>query len=89
MSSGYVSGSGACEWIICCGCCFVVSRVCILVAPSVYVSEDDWRGRGGALFLVGVAVVASFPRGVWFWLPVSAGAGWVEELFVFVPSDVS
>lgn len=47
-----------------------LSRVYILVAPSVYMGGNDWRGRGvgGPLLLVRVAIVAVF-RGV-------CGFGW-------------
>lgn len=46
-----------------------LSRVCILVAPSVYVGGNDCRGRGGGGFVAcSCSYSGCFSRGVWLWL---------------------
>lgn len=66
---------------------FVVSRVRILVAFSVYVGGDGWRGRRGALLLVRVAKVAFLQGLCGFGCPCLL-VGW-RSLHVCFPSGVS
>ena len=91
VSSGYVSGLGACEWLFCCGCfCFCV----FFLSWSLYLCCFlRVGGRGWLARALGSLLLACYQKKkekvCGFWLPVSAGlqVGW-RSLHVCSPSGV-
>lgn len=83
MSSGYISGLGACEWLFYCGCLFLFIYLffVFLEFVSLLLPPCTWAGMVGwwALSLVRLAAVAFFCKGLWFWYRLCGGT------YMFVP----